>query len=240
MNIQPMKSNTGRAIIYPLLFTTLLWTIHLISYLLNIESYRYGVYPRTLEGLKGILTAPLIHGSWNHLFSNTLPLLVLGFVIFSTYPQISKRAIPWIYFLTGFWVWAAARPVYHIGASGIVYGLASFLFFIGVFRWDKKSIAVALFVAFLYGGLIWGIFPLWPGISWESHLFGGVAGFVTAFGFYTVNRPHVAVSADEPDDPDMPYWEYEVEGERKKRTHLPHVIIRYLYKPNRNDDQHEG
>ncbi len=239
MNSQVTKSETKTAIIYPLIFVAILWVIHFISWYWDIETYRLGVFPRTFEGLIGIFTSPLIHGSWNHLFSNTLPLLVLGFVILSTYPRISKRVIPWIYFLTGFWVWAAARPVYHIGASGIVYGLASFLFFIGIFRRDKKSIAVALFVAFLYGSLIWGILPFWPGISWESHLFGAVAGLLSALVFYPINRPKSFLPEDEPDDPNLPYWNYEIEGNEKKQKPFPKMIIRYLYKPTRknNSDQ---
>ncbi len=227
-----------RAILIPGIFVSLLWIIWLMGELGQVSLVELGILPRTLQGLPGIITGPLIHGSLSHLVSNTFPLLVLGFVIFAAYPDIALPVTGWVYWLTGFWVWVAARPVLHIGASGLVYGLASFLFFMGVFRWEKRSIAVALFVAFAYGSMIWGIFPIWPGVSWESHLFGGIAGLITARAYYKVGwEKPVAEDLEEAEDSGLPWYEYDIEGERKQppETHGPR--IRYFFRPGKDKKQ---
>ncbi len=119
----------------------------------------------------------------NHLFSNTVPLLILGSVMFYFYRPIAFQVFFWVYLMTGIWVWVAARDAYHIGASGLVYGFLTFLFFSGVFRKDTRLLSISLFVAFLYGGTMYGILPITKGISWESHLMGSLAGLVTAYHF---------------------------------------------------------
>jgi len=168
---------------YPTLFVTILWVIKVIELTLHISFAYYGLLPRTLSGLMGILTSPLIHSSIHHLFSNSIPLLILGGIIFYFYKAIAFQVFFWIYSITGLWVWIAGRAVYHIGASGLIYGFVAFLFFSGLFRQDKRLLALSLLVTFIYGGLIWGILPLQQGISWESHLLGFIAGAIIAFFF---------------------------------------------------------
>lgn len=173
----------SRSFLYALAAVGLLWLIHLIAWAGELPLSGFGVYPRTTSGLLGILTAPLVHGSWGHLASNSAPLLVLltGILVF-----FRKEIFPvlWVSYLApGIWVWVAGRSSYHIGASGVVYALAFFVFFSGVFRKDIRSIALSLIVAFLYGGMVWGVFPLQEGVSWESHLFGGIAGVILAWYF---------------------------------------------------------
>ena len=161
----------------------LLWIIHTISVLGHIELSFLGVFPRTAKGLVGIFSSPFVHGSWGHLASNSAPLLVLLTGIFTFFRKESV-AVLWVSFLApGLWVWVAGRASYHIGASGVVYALAFFAFFSGVFRRDIRSIALSLIVAFLYGGMVWGVFPIQEGVSWESHLFGGIAGVILAWYF---------------------------------------------------------
>ena len=143
----------------PLSFPLILWIIYLISYIFNIDLTRMGLLPRNLIGLLGIVTSPLIHADFSHLISNTIPLTILGVIIFSFYPKVSYILFIFIYILTGLLVWIFARQVFHIGASGVVYGFVSFLFFSGIFRRDNKSIALALVITFLYGGLVWGMIP---------------------------------------------------------------------------------
>ena len=143
----------------------------------------YGIYPRTLHGLIGIVASPLLHVNIAHLFANTLPLLILGPIIFFFYRPIAFQIFFWVYFMTGLWVWAAAHNSYHVGASGIIYGFESFLFFSGLFRKDTRLLALSLFVVFLYGSTVWGILPYQKGISWESHLLGAFAGLITAYHF---------------------------------------------------------
>jgi membrane associated rhomboid family serine protease len=121
-----------------------------------------GILPRDGFGLLGIITAPLIHGDFSHLISNTFPIIVLGWIIFFFYPKVSVFLFTFVYILTGLLVWLLARQVYHIGASGLVYGFVSFLFFSGIFRKDNKSVALALIITFLYGGLVWGVRKIDP------------------------------------------------------------------------------
>ncbi len=180
--MQLTDSKINRLII-PLIFPAVLWLIHLIAIMFSISLSPLGVFPRNFSGVVGILTSPLIHGSFSHLISNTAPLIILGISIFYFYPKSAYRSFVLIYLGTGLLVWLFGREVYHIGASGVVYGYVSFLFFSGIFIKDNKSVALALLVVFLYGGLIWGILPGISGISWESHLFGAIAGLIAAFIF---------------------------------------------------------
>jgi membrane associated rhomboid family serine protease len=140
----------------------------------------FGILPRTREGLKGILFSPLIHGSWTHLFNNSLPFFISTTAIFIFYPKASRNAFMGIYFLTGLLVWSFGRQSYHVGASGLNYGFLTFLFFMGIFRKDNRSLALSFLVLFLYSGLIAGLFPGDPRISWESHIAGAITGFVFA------------------------------------------------------------
>ena len=164
-------------------FVLLLWVIQISNAVFGLGLTRFGVYPGELFGLRGILFAPLIHGSFAHVFSNTLPLLVLGTAMLLGYPRSSKFVFPIIYFGVGISVWFFARSSYHIGASGISFGLLTFVFVIGVLRWDKRAIALSCLVFFMYGGMIWGIFPTEQGISFESHFSGAVIGILCAIIF---------------------------------------------------------
>lgn len=167
----------------------LLWVIYLMSYWIDIYPYKLGILPRNFSGLVGIFTSPLIHGGFSHLISNTAPLIFMGLGIFYFYPKVAYKVFTIIYLGTGVLVWIFAREVYHIGASGIIYGFVSFLFFSGIFRKDNRSIALALIVILFYGGLIWGVLPIEKGVSWESHLFGAIAGIIAAFIFRKVDPP---------------------------------------------------
>jgi len=165
-----------RAFLIALLFTLVLWVIEITKQLLRIEVFIFGVYPQHLFGLVGILTAPLIHGSFEHLISNTPALLILGTALLYGYPRSCWIVIAVIWLLTELGVWFTARPVYHIGASGLTYGMMSFVFIIGILRRDRLAITLSLLVFFLYGTMIWGIFPHQPGVSFETHLWGGSLG----------------------------------------------------------------
>lgn len=175
------KKKIIRSILYPSLFVALLWIIKLVEISFELNLIPFGLYPRAYAGLLGILTCPLIHSSFDHLFSNSIPLLVLGGMTFYFYRPIAFSVFFWVYLMSGVWLWAAGREAYHIGASGLVYGFASFLFFSGVFRRERSLMVLSLLVVFLYGSLVWGIFPLQPKVSWESHLLGSLAGVITAF-----------------------------------------------------------
>lgn len=160
-----------------------IWVVHIWAEATGISLARYGVFPRETDGLIGILTAPLIHGSWEHLISNSAPLLVTTTMISFFYKRVAIPSFFFIYLLTGASVWLFGRSVYHIGASGVVYGLVAFIFWSGIFRRNIKSIILALIVIILYSGYLGGILPLKEGISWESHLLGGIVGIIVAYLF---------------------------------------------------------
>lgn len=177
------KKKLFKSFLYPVLFVLLLWMIHAFQASADVSLFKYGILPRRLSGLKGILTAPLIHADFNHLISNSLPLIILGISITYFYPNLSKKLFTAVYFFHGLLVWIFARQAFHIGASGLIYGFVSFLFFSGIIRRDNRSIALALIVTFLYGGLTWGVLPVKAEISWEAHLFGSITGIISAFIF---------------------------------------------------------
>ena len=158
-----------------------LWVVHIYALLTELSLTHLGIYPREVDGMVGILTAPLIHGSWEHLISNSTPLFVAMSLIHYFYKRVALSSFLLIYFLTGFSVWLFGRSVYHIGASGVVYGLLAFIFWSGVFRRNIKSIVLALIVTIMYVGYLEGIVPFQEGISWESHLMGLLVGILIAF-----------------------------------------------------------
>ncbi|MEE9574107.1 MAG: rhomboid family intramembrane serine protease, partial [Candidatus Neomarinimicrobiota bacterium] len=200
----------------PFTFPVVMWMVYLISLSLNLDLSRMGILPRDMIGILGIISGPIVHANFSHLLSNTIPLLILGWTIFFFYSKVSYKSFIVIYVLTGLFVWLFAREVYHIGASGIVYGFVSFLFFSGIFRRDNKSIAIALIVTFLYGGIIWGVLPGQKGISWESHLFGGIAGIITAFIFRKIDPQKKYDWEDEEDDFDVDELEVSYDPEKNK------------------------
>lgn len=170
----------GKYILPPLRLTFLMWLFFALEMYLQLDLGFLGIYPRTFRGLIGILTAPMIHGSFVHITSNTLPLLLLGGSLYYFYDRIATRVFLQCYLFTGIFVWIFGRPFYHIGASGLIYGLAFFLISFGIFRKDFKSLLISIIVVLLYGGIIYGVFPSQPGVSWESHLMGAIVGVTTA------------------------------------------------------------
>ncbi len=161
-------------------FTLVLWCIKLAGYLLDIYLPILGVNPGHFFGLTGVFSAPLIHGSFEHLIANTPALLVLGTALLYGYPRSWWIVLPVVWFGTGLGVWLTARPVFHFGASGLTYGFMFFIFIVGILRRDRQAIALSLLVFFLYGTMIWGIFPHQPGVSFESHLWGAALGALCA------------------------------------------------------------
>ncbi len=170
---------------YPILFVMILWVVYWFEIRFGVLFNSYGVYPMTFEGLRGIIFSPFIHGSLKHLFNNSIPLLVLTTALFYFYKKDSWRVLLYGLLLTGFFTWLIGRPAYHIGASGVVYMLVAFLFFKGAFSKYYRLMALSLIIVFLYGGLLWYVFPIEEGISWEGHLSGLIVGVLFSFLFKT-------------------------------------------------------
>ncbi len=177
------KSLTFYSLLFPCGFIIFIWLIAFTQYLLHEHWTNYGVMPRTITGLRGIMFSPFIHANWEHLLSNTMPLLLLGFCLIYFYKKLSIKVFVLIYLLTGILVWIFGRTSFHIGASGLIYGLAGFIFVSGILRKVRALQAIGLLVTFLYGSMIWGILPYEIGISWESHLAGLITGISCAFIF---------------------------------------------------------
>ena len=170
-------------IVPPLRLCFFMWLVFSIEFSLKADFGYLGIYPRDFFGLIGILMAPLLHGNFNHLLSNSIPLLVLGGSIYFFYPRIASRVFLQAYFFTNILVWIFGRPFYHIGASGLIYALASFLVFYGIFKRNFKSVIISLVVILMYGSMAYGLFSFDERISWESHLMGAIVGFVSAYTF---------------------------------------------------------
>ncbi len=211
------KSQIVKSLLIPAAFVVLLWIILIIQQTFDIDfPFVLGLHPRTFSGLIGIITAPLIHGGYAHLISNTLPVFFLSAGLIYFYPETAFKVIAIIYIFTGLLVWLFARSVYHIGASGLIYGFAAFLFFSGIFKRDNRSIALSLLVTFLYGGMVWGILPGQPGISWESHFFGGVTGIICAFIFRKKDK-HYRYDWEE-EESDIPPGKLEISYDKDKQN----------------------
>jgi len=194
------KQKFRYSLLFPSIFLILIWMVKIVEITLGLNFVYLGLYPLKISGLTGILTAPLIHADFKHLFDNSLPVFFLSLAIFFFYRQVALRVFIYIYLITGICVWLGARGAYHIGASGLVYGFATFLFFSGILRNNINLLAISLLVVFLYGGLVWGIFPFDYRVSWESHLFGGLTGLVIAFYFRKYGPPPSRSEYEEDDD----------------------------------------
>ena len=160
---------------------SVLWIVQFIQYFGLFDFGPYGNWPQHQAGLKGILFSPFIHGSFDHLISNTLPMMILLTVLLSAYPTIALPVLVFVHLLSGLLVWTFAPPnTVHIGISGIIYGIAAFLISSGIFRRDRTSVTIAILVTLIYGSMIWGFIPQ-PGVSWQSHLYGAISGLIIAY-----------------------------------------------------------
>ena len=168
-------------IAFPLYFVLSLWIVFWAEGAYNMYFTKYGIYPRTFFGLRGIIFSPFIHGSIQHLFNNSIPLFVLLTTLFYFYRKIAFKVLLYGTLFSGLLTWIIARDSYHIGASGIVYLLFSFILFSGIIRRYYRLIAVSFVVIFLYGSMIWYILPIKDEISWEGHLSGFIFGLLFAF-----------------------------------------------------------
>jgi membrane associated rhomboid family serine protease len=212
---------------YPLIFISVLWIIFFIQQNSNFNPSRLGVLPREVKGLHGIVTSVLVHSNLDHILSNSFPILILGMMLFFFYEKIAKQAFMWIWLISGIWLWIGGRnsgdyPIYHLGASTLIYGLATFLFFSGVFRRHLRLMVVSALVVFLYGSIMWGIFPLKEEISWEGHLFGAIAGSLVAYNYRT-------------EGPQRKVYEWENDSEDDNENGGPNEEIGGLHQENEED-----
>ncbi|WP_367997824.1 rhomboid family intramembrane serine protease [Tenacibaculum soleae] len=169
-------SNSVLAI--PFVYVFSIWFVYWIEIKFGFNFNKFGVFPRTLLGLKGIFFSPFIHSDTNHLFNNSIPLFVLSASVFYFYKDVAIKIFTYGLILTGILTWLIARKSFHIGASGIVYLLFSFVFFSGIIRKHYRLVALSFIIIFLYGSMIWYVLPIKEGVSWEGHLSGLIIGFI--------------------------------------------------------------
>jgi membrane associated rhomboid family serine protease len=237
-----------------------MWLVYIVDYVLPVNLYEWGVQAQTWKGLRGILFMPLIHAPENikHIFNNSLPTFLLLTALFYSYKEVAWKVFLSSWVLTGIFVWifAVSSTGYHIGMSGVIYALVGFLFTSGVIRRFFPLQALSLFVVFLYGSLIWGIFPMDPQVSWQGHLMGLIVGIWLAFYFRTEGpkRPKYLYEIEkelgiEPPDLEGIYLERlrqleEKENEQKPETNQNSVQVVYHLtkkesKPNTNSNNDE-
>lgn len=183
------KRKLFHSIWFPVIFIAVLWAIKTFEITTYRSFVEFGLYPLSVKGLVGIVTAPFIHSGWEHLLNNTPSLFVLLWGIFYFYKEIAWRVFFLTWFMNGFWLWFFGRESYHIGASGLIYGFGAFLFISGIIRKNRNLLTISMLVAFLYGSMIWGIFPIKERVSWESHFTGLIAGIVLSFYYKKYGPP---------------------------------------------------
>lgn len=230
-----IKKELLKAGFFPLCFLAVIWLVFFFDTKFNLYLTNYGTSPRTIKGLIGIITSPFLHSNLEHITGNSLPLLILGMLTFNFYRPIAWGSFLWIFFMSGIWLWVGGRNdaegnVHHIGASGLIYGSALFLFFSGVFRKHRPLMVISALVAFLYGSMMYGIFPLQPDVSWEAHLFGAISGVLVAYN-YRKEGPQKQEVIWEDDDVDFEAEEKAEEEAYKKMLEQNNIQIHYHYKP---------
>lgn len=229
------------ALIPPLILLLISWVVWFFDKTENLSLYKLGILPRDVSGLKGILFSPFIHSTQDfaHIVNNSVPLFFLTWALFYFYKEIAIPVFLLIWGLTETWVWVGAKEAYHIGISGILYGLVTFLFYSGVLRKNKNLLGLTLLVTFLYGGMVWGVLPYDISISWESHLFGAIAGVLLAI-YYRKQGPKNDYQ-EWPEEKEPPYliredgtkdYDFWKTEEQKKKEGIinEEIKINYEYK----------
>jgi membrane associated rhomboid family serine protease len=192
------------SLVFPGFFLFLLWAVKLFEISMELSFVEGGVYPRQLSGLKGILFSPLIHGDWKHLLDNSMPVFLLSAALFYFYRDIAYKIWFLLFFIAGILLWGIGRQAYHIGASGLIYGLAAFLFFSGLIRRVRSLIAISLLVVFWYGSMVWGLLPFDFEVSFEAHITGAVTGIVLAVVYRDQGPEPESTMLDEEEEEDQP------------------------------------
>ena len=200
-----------RNFIFPMAFVAIIWVVKGVEAIFHLDFSFLGIKPLQVDGIPGIFLFHFLHGSWSHLYANTLPIIVLGSSLFYFYKPIATKIWLLLMFSTGLLTWCGARGGVHIGASALIYGLAFFLMLSGFIRRNKSLVIVSFLVIFLYGSLIWGLYPKYAienHISWEGHLAGFIMGIALSI-VYRKEGPQREADEDDEDDLDDedPYWD---------------------------------
>lgn len=229
-------------IAYPVFFILIIWSVMSFEIQFNVNFNEYGVYPRTLKGLRGVIFSPFIHGSMEHLYHNTAPLFVLSMALFYFYRPIAWKVLLYGVLLSGFLTWCIGRSSYHVGASGLIYVLVSFIFFKGIWARHFRLIALSLLVVFLYGSMVWYVMPIKDGMSWEGHLAGLVTGLIFALLFRNkIIKPKKydwqKDTYNEDNDPFLRHFDEKgnfIENIDQEEETTENLDVNYIYKENKD------
>ena len=240
---------SNSVVVYPLLLVFTLWLVFWYQVRFDSSIRSFGIYPQKVEGLWGIFTSPFLHSGLSHLYNNSIPLFVLSMALFYFYRKIAWRVLFFGVIVSGLFTWSIAKTGNHIGASGIIYMLVSFIFFKGIFAKHFRLIALSLIIVFLYGSMIWYVFPIKDGMSWEGHLGGLIMGFIFSLLFRSqIAKPELYVwengAYEEDDDPFMKHFDEngnfieieEDEIELEQETDMPKILVNYIYKNNSEEE----
>ncbi len=218
----------------------LMWLVFIMDYTFDLNWYKYGVRPGEWSGLIGIFTSPFLHSTrdFGHILNNSLPAFILTWLLFYHYRQIATKTYLLIFFLSGIGTWVLGNPNYHIGMSGVIYGLTSFLVISGFFRKNMRVAAISLFVIFIYGSMIWGIFPIKVGVSWEGHLSGLFAGIIAAVIFKQKGpqpkKMRYEIEEELGIEPELEYWKEDFVPPHKEESlgehHQPKIVYQFIPK----------
>tara|TARA_R110000765_G_scaffold72553_1_gene140841 strand:- start:3526 stop:4269 length:744 start_codon:yes stop_codon:yes gene_type:complete len=230
----------------PLMAMILIWVVYWVELVIGVNFNEMGVKPRTLLGLRGVVLSPFIHGSLEHLYNNTIPLGILLSALWYFYRDVAWKVLVYGILLSGLITWLIGRTSYHIGASGFIYVLASFIFFKGIFSSHFRLVALSLIVVFIYGSMLWYIFPVKDGMSWEGHL----AGFLTGLFLAKVVKASIPPTKkyewekeDFKEEDDLFLKHFDENGNfrelpsEEKLIEDDELSINYIYKENRKSDQ---
>ena len=175
-------------ILYPILLISLLWVVYWGEFYSPIDLIHFGIMPRSLSGLSGVFFSPLLHSTNDifHLINNTFPIFILSVALLYYYRKIAFQVFFLSWFLSGTLTWMIAKNEgsFHIGISSIIYSLVCFLFVSGVLGKQKQLQAVSFLIVFIYGSLVWGVFPMEEKVSWQGHLGGSITGIALAAYYY--------------------------------------------------------
>ena len=201
----------------PALLVTLMWVVKVAEMAFSVDLSHWGLIPQTTRGLIGILTMPFLHGSWEHLLTNSFPILVLGTALYYCYPTLANRVMLIGWLASGLLTWCIGAPhSVHVGASALIYSLNLFLVASGFIRRNRQLIVISLIMVFLYGSFIWGMIPAFAklqNISWEGHLSGAIVGIALAFIFMKEGPQKEEhhweedLDDDDNDNGEKPYWD---------------------------------
>jgi membrane associated rhomboid family serine protease len=231
--VKELRSAVVRSAILPLLFLAVCWIVFALEIYFHESFSEYGLQPRSWKGLRGVVFMPFLHGDVQHLLNNSFAFLMLGTMLFFFYREIALTVFVWVFFISGIWTWSLARGGVHIGASAIIYALFSFLALSGLIRRNKNLLALTFLVIVSHQGMVWGVLPTQPNISWEGHLAGLLAGIVLAIYFRKEGPQREIFPVDDDDSRNESrfgkyYWD-EKKREEEARKKIEQEII-YHYK----------